>query len=606
MTALYERFLDPRDPLFRDPSRWDEVATLGHTGRRYPSEEQLYAAALAVEPGADPERRAELRLEAGRRARKNVAFLDATFSVQKSITVLHTAFEAQQVQAADAAGRARDALASALHSGDTSAVHRHTAELAEAEAAEAAWAEHRRAVEDAIWAGNHAALDYLADKAGYARVGHHGGAAGRWVDAHDWTIASFFQHDSRNHDPQLHIHNAILNRVQSADGAWRTVDSRAIHKYRGAASAVGERVMEEHLTRALGVRLATRPDGNAREVVGIDQKVMDLFSSRRRAITAKTKTLVAAFDARFDRAPNSLELDRLQRSATFATRHAKSHQGETVAERLDRWDAQLRAEVRGGLAQVAADVLDQAQADQEAPAWSVAAVVETALADVQETKAAWTAPDLTRALSNALPDHFGHLSAEQVSRLLDGLTAEALKLAVPLDAGRPGDSSLPDDLRLADGTSAYQAPGGRLYATPDHLDHERLLAAATTDRDAPTTSLGTANRFIADLAAQGSELGADQAAAVRGILTSGARVETLVGPAGTGKSFVVGVLAKAWQDPALWAGQPRQAVGLATSQIATEVLAGEGLGARNIARWLATQERLATRACPATVWWRDR
>ena len=129
--------------------------------------------------------------------------------------------------------------------------------------------------------------------------------------------------------------------------------------------------MEEHLTRALGVRLATRPDGNAREVVGIDQKVMDLFSSRRRAITAKTKTLVAAFEAQFGRAPNSLELDRLQRSATFATRNAKSHQGETVAERLDRWDAELRAEVRGGLAQVAADVLDQAQADQEVPAWSV-------------------------------------------------------------------------------------------------------------------------------------------------------------------------------------------------------------------------------------------
>jgi hypothetical protein len=604
MTALYERFLDPRDPLFRDPSRWEEAATLGHTGRRYPTEEQLYAAALAAEPGADAERRAELHLEAGKAARKNVAFLDATFSVQKSVTVLHTAFEAQEVQAAS---RARDELASALESGDTSAVHRHTAEVVEAEVAEAAWAEHRRAVEDAIWAGNHAALDYLAEKAGYARVGHHGGAAGRWVDAHNWTIASFFQHDSRNHDPQLHIHNAILNRVQSADGTWRTVDSRAVHKYRGAASAVGERVMEEHLTRALGVRLATRPDGNAREVVGIDRKVMDLFSSRRRAITAKTRTLVAAFEAQFGRAPNSLELDRLQRSATFATRHAKSHHGETVAERLERWDAQLRAEVRGGLAQVAADVLNQAQADQEVPAWSVSAVIDMALADVQTTKAAWTAPDLTRALSNALPDHLGHLSAEQVSRLLDGLTAEALKLAVPLDVGRPADSSLPDDLRLANGSSAYQAPGGRLYATPEHLDSERLLAAATADRHAATVTLDAANGFIADLATQGLELGADQAAALRGILSSGARVETLVGPAGTGKSFVVGVLAKAWQDPALWEGRPHQVVGLAASQIATEILAGEDLDTHNIAHWLATQDRLATAAAHGDDWrWRLR
>ena len=96
--------------------------------------------------------------------------------------------------------------------GTRTAVHR-----AEAEAVH--WAKHRQAVEDAIWAGNNAALNYLQDKAGYTRVGHHGGAAGRWADTHDWTIASFFQHDSRDHDPQLHIHNAILNRVQGPDGS---------------------------------------------------------------------------------------------------------------------------------------------------------------------------------------------------------------------------------------------------------------------------------------------------------------------------------------------------------------------------------------------------
>jgi hypothetical protein len=59
--------------------------------------------------------------------------------------------------------------------------------------------------------------------------------------------------------------------------------------------------------------------------------------------------------------------------------------------------------------------------------------------------------------------------------------------------------------------------------------------------------LAAVNRFIADLATQGIEPGADQAAAVRGILTSSPRVETQVAPAGTGKSFVIGALAKAWQ-----------------------------------------------------------
>ena len=254
-----------------------------------------------------------------------MAFLDATFSVQKSITVLHAAFEAREVRARAVAENTRALAAEDGSNGAGVAVSDApetpgavNAELDAAEAEADAWAEHRRAVEDAIWAGNQAVLEYLLAKAGYSRIGHHGGTAGRWIDAHDWTIASFFQHDSRNHDPQLHIHNAILNRVEGADGTWRTVDSKAIHKYRGAASAVGDRVMEEHLTRALGVAFATRPDGKAREMVGIDQQVLDLFSSRRRAITRKTAGIVKAFETTFGRAPTSLELDRLQRQATFA------------------------------------------------------------------------------------------------------------------------------------------------------------------------------------------------------------------------------------------------------------------------------------------------
>lgn len=576
MTALYERFIDPRDEAFKDPSNWASASTLGHRGRRYATEDELYAAALEAEPDASPERRAELRLDAGKRARKNVAFLDATYSVPKSITVLHTAFEAQEVNAQ----RAVDAATT-------------DAERLAAQSRVEAWSTHRQAVEDAIWAGNRAALDYLADKAGYSRVGHHGGAAGRFIDAHDWIVASFFQHDSRNHDPQLHIHNAILNRVQGADGEWRTLDSRAIHKFRGAASAVGERTTEEHLAQTLGVRFATRPDGKAREIVGVPAEVMELFSSRRRAITAHTRELVETFEAKFGREPNSLELDRLQRQATFATRNAKTHDGESIEERLERWDRQLRAEVAGGLASVAQSVLDVGQQAPEPQSWSREAVIETALADVQAKKAAWTAADLTRAISVALPDRLGDLDGDQITRLLDGLTADALGLAVPLDVQRPGDEALPAELRRANGESVYQAPGGQLYATPAHVHTERHLAEAATTRGAPALTSTDADRFVTGLAEQGIELGVDQAAAVRGVLTSGARTESLVGPAGTGKSFVVGALTKAWQDPENWDGQQRRVIGLASSQIAAEVLTGEGLDARNIARWLAAQQRLA-------------
>ena len=92
-------------------------------------------------------------------------------------------------------------------------------------------------------------------------------------------------------------------------------------------------------------------------------------------------------------------------------------------------------------------------------------MLATALADVQSTKAGWTAPDLTRAISDALPDQLGDLDGPQVARLLDTLTAEGVKLATPLATERPGVAVLPDALKLANGQSAYEAPGRKLYAT---------------------------------------------------------------------------------------------------------------------------------------------
>ena len=565
MRALFEHFVDPSDPAFGSPDGWSEASKLGHAGRQYLSAEQIYARALDAEPAADAERREQLRVEASKAERNNVAFLDATFSVQKSVTVLHTAFEAQQV-AAENAGRPEEA---------------------------AQWGAHRQAVEDAIWAGNRAMLDYLSQHAGYSRVGHHGGNAGRFIDAHDWTVASFLQHDSRDHDPQLHIHNPVLNRVRCADGQWRTLDSRGIHKFRGAAGAVGERVMEEFLAHTLGVEFATRPDGAAREIVGVDPAAMELFSTRSRRIGPKAAELIEAFRGEFGREPNALERDRLAQTATLATRRAKSHTGQSREEMLRDWDTRLRGEIRGGLAAVAHDVLDNRPETLAPMAWSPVAVLETALAAVQAKKAGWTAPDLTREISNALPDRLGITGPGQMGQLLDRLTTEGLKLAVALDAARPGAGLEPAQYRLANGRSAFDAPGAKLYATPDHVHTERVLVGATADRGGTAMGRAELARFFDQLSSVGIRLGADQEAAVRGLLTSGAQLETLIGPAGTGKSFVVGTLAKAWTDPTLWGGRQQRVFGLATSQNAAEVLAGHGLQAVNTARWLATQTRLS-------------
>ncbi|MDQ2710528.1 MAG: relaxase domain-containing protein, partial [Actinomycetota bacterium] len=570
MLGMYERFLDPRDARFGDVSQWDTAPVAGHKGRAYLSEDQVYEAMLAAERSAglepDAARRDEMRVEAGRSARQNNAYHDVTYSVQKSVTVLHAAFEHEEI----AARRAGD-LDSA-----------------------AAWGVLRKSVEDAIWAGNNAALDYLSDHAGYSRVGHHGGAGGRWVDAHDWTVASFFQHDSRSKDPQLHIHNPIWNRVLCADGQWRTLDGKAIRAYKAAAGAVAERTTEAHLAESLGVLAVMRPDGKARELVGVDSQVCELLSSRRRVIGAKAAKLVAAFQERLGREATPLERDRLARRANLTTRKTKTAV-EPVEDRLDRVQAQVAAELGTGLGQVAEAALAASRAERpQAARWSAREVIEVALAAVQEQNSAWTRSQLTREISNALPDYLGITEGREIAGLLDELTDQALAFAVPLDVAKPGDVAVAEQFRLANGDSAFVGPGRARYATPDHLSTERLLIEATTRRDGRASSAQAVRGFLDRLAGEGIELGADQAAVISGVLTSGARVESLIGPAGAGKSFVLGMLNRAWSDPNTWPGTwpggtdpgpggaaAGRVVGLATSEKAAGVLAAEGITAAN-------------------------
>ena len=579
MEALFEHFADPRDPAFKHPDLWTEASKLGHAGRAYRTADQWYDQLLDAEPYADAERREQLRLQASKKERKNIPFMDVTFSPPKSITVLHAAFEHQEVKAR----RAGDAEAAA------------------------AWAAHKQAIEDAIWAGNNAALDYLQDRAGYSRIGHHGGGAGRFIDAHDWTIASFFQHTSRTDDPQLHIHNGILWRAQGADGQWRTLDSKSLEFHRPAAGAIAQRAMFEHAGRSLHVLAAMRPDGKSRELLGIEHAINDLFSTRRRAITPKAAEFVRAFEARYGREPTALELDRLQRQAAMVTRPRKSHTGETLEQRLDRCEARLQAELSIGLDKVAADVLALANKELEAQAFDPDAVLQIAIADVQAKKAKWTEADLMRSVNDGLPDYLGGLDGKDVTELIEGLAREAIaKYCVSLTADGPAAESLPDELRLADGRPAYERPGAHQYATATHVRSERALRAAAVERTAARVTPALATVFLDQLGACGIELGADQAVAVRGVLTSGANVETLVGPAGTGKSFVLGTITHAWTDPTLW-GDHRRVFGLATSQNATQVLQDEGLTARNIAQWRAVQRRLtASRAVGDDEQWRLR
>jgi len=169
-------------------------------------------------------------------------------------------------------------LAAAMHA--RQAGSQHEARQCEADAA---------AVRAAVMEGNATVLSYLQREAGYVRFGGADWSGrdsryelGRWEDAHQWVIGSFEQVISLTGGPQIHIHNLVLNLVQTErTGQWGRLDSRGLDQQRGGAAALGCAQMEAALTRELGVGWIERADGTGREIGGVSQAMIDLFSYYR-------------------------------------------------------------------------------------------------------------------------------------------------------------------------------------------------------------------------------------------------------------------------------------------------------------------------------------
>lgn len=547
MGAVYGDLVDPRTG-----------EALGSRPREYTPVEDRVAEALAREPDATAERRAALERDVRKTQKSTVKYYDLTFSAPKSWSLYHASLQL--------AGR-----------------HEEAAQVW------AAWMD-----------GVRAGLDLMQAEAGYARAGHHGKAvegrtSGRYVDGHGWVVAAFRQHTSRDEDPQLHVHAAVLNRVRTVDvdpatGAervvWRALDGKGIYRWRAAAGALSERVAEESLTHRLGARVAMRPDGKAREILGISPAVRDQFSTRRRTIVAGVAQLAAAYEEKHGHAPGAYELARMSEYITLDSRQRKHQHAPSREELLTRWETAAAEQVREQLREVPAAVARaSAEAGVERLGFDPQQVIGRAVAELQDARATWSRSDLMAAIIRRLPDCLGGLEPRQVVALAEELTTTATTPGGPhgvlrLDA--PDVVPVPAELLRADGLSIYTPHGAEIYTTEQALAREeRLIAAGRTD-GAPTVAAEVVEATI-----EGTTLTGPQAEAVRGIAGSGRRVDVLIGPAGTGKSHTIAALT------AVWEASGGRVIGIATSQRAADVLAEEGVATvANAAALLAAQDRL--------------
>jgi conjugative relaxase-like TrwC/TraI family protein len=548
---------------------------LGSKPRTYASYGERLDKALSAEPHADAKRVAQIRMAVSRGTRENVAFYDLTFSAPKSWSVLHAGLQVN-ASAARAAGRVEEA---------------------------ARWEAQAGQVWEAWMDGVRAGLEYMQETAGEARVGRHGpktadgSSSGRYVDAPDWTIAAFRQHTSRDNDPQLHVHCLILNRVKTrevdpvtgqAREAWRALNGQALYRHRPAAGAISERVAEESLSRRLGAVLATRPDGKAREIVGISAEMREEFSSRTKAIATRVAEKVCEYEQRHGRPPSVKVLATISQEATMATRRGKT-KAQPREQLLSRWDAQATRSMRESLAAVPQRVLGRAGRGRapQPEVFHPEKVIAAAVATVQEKKATWSRPELITELNRALPDCLGGLSGAQVRGLLDELADAAVRPGGPggvVCVTAPEAVPVPEAAQRRDGRSRWTARGVERYTTEEQLRREgRILEAAATPGAGPAVPARAVDAVIA-----GKTLTGAQAEAVRGIATSGRRVDVLIGPAGTGKSYTIAALCEAWERGG------GQVLGLAASQRAADVLREEGIDrVANISMLLKAQEQLA-------------
>jgi hypothetical protein len=542
------------------------------TRRQSRAAEEREAAAVAAYRAAHPYASAvevaEVRSAARGQDPHLVPYFDLTVDVVKSVSVLHASY---RVSARQAREHGDDDQAAAL---DTRADE----------------------IEAAVMDAAREAVAWLQRHAAYTRTGHHSARTGEWRDGDGLVASVFLHHISRDGDPHLHVHVAVWNRVQRADGAdekWRTLDSRSLHNQRLAVAPVTDRMVETRLS-ALGYVMVPRADGNGAEVGGVSQDVMDLFSSRSRALTPELKALIGQYQTTHGKAPSKRTIWLLGQQAAQNTRRTKAQARRIVAgqtgtaeptqaQRLAAWEAQTTQREVQALSAVHQEV---ARCAAGAPAVLDDAAkrraARIAVAEAQQHHAVWSMAQLRFEVHRALPVLNPGADAEAV-------VTEVAKLAV---CGRAGAEVIqvtaPDladvaslGVRASDGGSIYRPPNEERYCTLAHLDTEQQILTAAK-RILP--QLVTAEQARA--AVERTGLTAGQRAAVITLLTATTAMTALVAAAGAGKSHTMAGFTRLWTT---FTG--RRVIGLATATSAARVLASEGLAeSYNIAEFLGKIE----------------
>src|SRR6266511_3185072 len=385
------------------------------------------------------------------------------------------------------------------------------------------------------------ALGYLEEHIG-ARRGHGGcdHVAGNGL------LAVGFDHrTSRAGDPLLHTHVIVANRVRGPDGRWTALDGGDLYRHRLAADAIYRGAYQRALTRSLGVAW-TQPDrwGN-RELTGMPQALLRVFSKRVDAIDGEVERL---------QAEGRVRTPKLVKWVVHSTRQAKQHEAPmTLAERWRAEAAEHGVDVpellRGLVGRDRQATSDLAATDGPAAGDSADQTMVAGVFDRLAGPHGLTAQASTFARPEvivALGDHLVAVDRAELEGLADRFLEER---AVSVVADR--------------------TVGERRWSTPELLEVEQRLVAGALDRRGEQAGV-CSPEVGREALAEHPTAGEDQAGRARDRTLSGDGVRVVVGKAGTGKTYALGVARHAF------ALDGYRVVGAAPTGIAATSLEAEG------------------------------
>lgn len=397
---------------------------------------------------------------------------------------------------------------------------------------------HEAAVNDAL---RFIEIQVLKTRRGHAGV--------EQIDVTGLVAAAFTHRDTRAGDPDLHTHVAVANKVQSiVDGQWRAIDGRTLHKAITAASETYNTALEAHLSDALGVRFAdfARSDGKraVREIVGLDPRLLELWSKRRHDITRRAGELARTFQEDHGRPPTPAERQDLHQTATIATREAK-HEPRSRNDQRAMWRTQADALLGStGVITMLRTVLAGRPVERPSfqDAWfqHAAAMV---VAEVEDHRADWQTWHIQAEAQRYVRGK--NVAADQLEATVATVVAAALAQCISLDPPESGVTE-PAALRRADGASVYRVTGSTRYTSQRILLAEHRLVGLAGQGDGRRCDPNSVEAALLGELAGGNPLNPGQALLVREMATSGCRVQLALAPAGTGKTTAMRVLSSAW------------------------------------------------------------